>query len=286
MLGGCLAFSVMATMAHALRETCDWRVITLARTGLAFVFAAMLAGREGFTAGIWTNRTLWLRSIAGSLSLIGTFYVYSRVFVSDVLTLTNLFPVWVALLSWPLLKERPSAAVWASVAVSLVGVALIQQPHFETGNFATLIALASSFLTAIAMIGLHRLAGVGARAIVVHFSAVSLLFCLACFFLKRNELVMTPLTALSILMLLGIGVTATVGQLCLTRAFATGPPAQVSVVGLSQIVFAMILEVLFLGRSYEATTLAGMALVIAPTAWLMTHRGDMGIAAPDSPEIH
>jgi drug/metabolite transporter (DMT)-like permease len=285
MLSGCLAFSAMATMAHALRIDHDWQVVAGARTGLAMIFAAILAGRHAFRWEVWTNATLWVRSIAGSVSLVGTFYAYSRVPVSDVLTLTNLFPVWVAFLSWPLLKERPSPGVWISVVVSIVGVVLIQQPHFAEENFATLTALASSFFTAVAMIGLHRLAHVDARAIVVHFSAVALATCVLCWFLFESDIRhLTHLDSRTLLLLLAIGVAATIGQLFLTKAFAAGPPARVSVVGLSQIVFAMILEVIFFQREYEPITLAGMVLVMAPAAWLMTHRGDRTVgAAADLP---
>src|SRR5207245_2453505 len=75
-------------------------------------------------------------------------------------------------------------------------------------------------------------------------------------------------TGLPLIKLLGVGITATIGQLFLTKAFAAGPPAQVSVVGLSQIVFALLLEVVFFDRSFNAKTLLGMALVIGPTAWV------------------
>ena len=140
-----------------------------------------LAGKTKFV--IWKSRTLWIRSIAGSISVVCTFFALNRLPVSDVLTLTNMFPIWVALLSWPVLKERPTAGVWLSVASGLIGVVLIQQPHFAQGNFATLVALASSLSTAVAMLGLHRLYYLETEAIVVHFSAVAVLFCVASFFL-------------------------------------------------------------------------------------------------------
>jgi drug/metabolite transporter (DMT)-like permease len=135
------------------------------------------------------------------------------------------------------------------------------------------------------MIGLHRLAGVDARAIVVHFSAVALFSCVLCWFLiDSGTQSLVRLDSKSLVILLAIGVAATIGQLFLTKAFAAGLPAQVSVVGLSQIVFAMLLEVVFFQRKYEWTTLAGMALVMAPTAWLMTHRaGQTGASTPDMP---
>ena len=74
------------------------------------------------------------------------------------------------------------------------------------------------------------------------------------------------------LLLLGVGVTATFGQLCLTRAFTAGEPARVSLVALTQIVFAIGLDLLFDPQPFDNLTLAGIVLVMAPTAWVMAGR--------------
>jgi drug/metabolite transporter (DMT)-like permease len=270
MLCGSASFALMGTLAHALAPRCDWQVIALARSLLPLLLAALLARRAGARLVWWRPPTLWVRSCAGSLALVSTFFALTRLDVSDVLTLTNMFPLWVALLSWPLLGERPSRRVWLSIACGVAGVVLIQQPHFAEGNYVTLLALGSSVCSAVAMLGLHRLQGIDARAIVVHFSAVAVFFVAGAFVICERH---APLTAAlegpAPLMLLGVGVTATLGQLCLTRAFVAGPPARVSVVALTQVVFAMGLEVLLFGRAYSPATLLGIGLVVAPTAWLL-----------------
>src|SRR5262249_11335422 len=138
--------------------------------------------RAGARLVLWQPGTLWVRSLAGSTSLLCTFYALSRLPVADVLALTNTFPIWVALLSWPLLGEVPPAKVWLAIAVAVVGVLLIQQPLFARGDGTILFALAASFFTAVAMLGLHRLQGLDTRAIVTHFSGVASLFCAASFF--------------------------------------------------------------------------------------------------------
>ena len=75
-------------------------------------------------------------------------------------------------------------------------------------------------------------------------------------------------------LLLGVGVTATAGQLFLTKAFVAGPPAGIAVVGLSQVVFAMALDVLLWGRSFGLGVLLGTALVLASAAWAVArHHG-------------
>lgn len=79
-------------------------------------------------------------------------------------------------------------------------------------------------------------------------------------------------TSASWLFLLGVGSSATIGQFCLTKAFTLGVPSRVSVVGLTQVGFALLFEVLFESRQYTASSLTGMLLVLAPTAWLLVRR--------------
>jgi drug/metabolite transporter (DMT)-like permease len=270
MLCGSLAFALMGSLAHVLGAWCDWQAIAVARSVLPLVLVALLAAWGGVKFAVWKPGTLWVRSLAGSVSMMCTFFALTRLPVSDVFTLTNMFPLWVAVLSWPLLNERPPALVWLSIACGAVGVVLIQQPHFAAGNFATLVALAGSFFTAVAVLGLHRLRDVDVRAIVVHFSAVALLCGTACFFVfEHGPVPQVRLNGWAVLLLGGVGVSATVGQLFLTKAFAAGPPDRVSVVGLTQVVFAALVDVLLFERRFQPEALLGMALILAPTAWLM-----------------
>jgi drug/metabolite transporter (DMT)-like permease len=124
------------------------------------------------------------------------------------------------------------------------------------------------------MIGLHRLQGIDARAIVVHFSSVAVLFSLAALAVfDHSRPLGYILEGRPLLLLAGLGISATIGQLCLTRAFAAGPPAKVAVVGLTQIVFALALDRFVWDQQFSGLTLLGMGLVIAPTTWLLVHRG-------------
>jgi drug/metabolite transporter (DMT)-like permease len=277
MLCGALAFAVMGTLAHALADRCDWQVVALWRAGLALFFAVSLTVAAGAPLHVFRPRTLWMRSIAGSISLVCTFYALARLPVADVLTITNVFPVWVALLSWPILREAPTRQAWIAIALGVSGVVLVQQPHLSTGSpqavAPAMAALFASFTTAIAMLGLHRLQSIDPRAIVAHFSGVALIVCTASFVLVPNHApASSHIDSRAVAMLFGVGVFATVGQLFLTKAFAAGPPAKVSVVALAQVVFAMIFDMLVWGRSFSVVTIVGMALVIAPTGWLLVRQ--------------
>ncbi len=270
MLNGCLWFSVMALLANSLRDECDWQLVAMARSALAATFAFCLALAWRAKLVFFRPPMLWLRSIAGSLSMVCTFYALTRLPASEVLTLTNTFPIWVAILSWPMTGERPTLGVWVVVLCSVVGVALTQQPHVAGLSLAVWAAIVASFFTAVAMLGLNRLHGVSSLGVVVHFSTVSTLFCTAAYLVfdrvTGHERLGEPLTLAK---LLGVGATATVGQVFLTLAFRTGSATKVSVVGLSQVVMVMAIEAAFGWNSFDALSLVGTALILGPTGWLM-----------------
>jgi drug/metabolite transporter (DMT)-like permease len=271
MLGGAFAFSLMTTLAHFLRDRFSWQAIAIGRTTVPFLLTALSAWWASGRLVVLGPRALWLRSLAGSTSLVLAFFSFTRLPVADALTLTNLFPIWVALLSWPMLRQRPPAFVWGCVACAVCGVAFIQQPHLASGNLASLAAMFASFASALAMIGLHRVQGLDTRAIVWHFSGTALIFAVVARWLLVGTIPgeVQPATPIDWLFLLGVGTTATIGQYCLTKAFTLGVPSKVSVVGLSQVGFALVLEMLFEHRDYNALTLTGMLFVLAPTAWLL-----------------
>jgi drug/metabolite transporter (DMT)-like permease len=283
MVLGSFALASMGAIVHRLRDSCDWQVIVLTRVCLQLVLAGLLAYLAGVSLVLWKPGILWVRSIAGGLGMLCMFYAYTRLPVAEALVLNNLFPIWVALLSWPLLGQLPSPTVWVAVALATTGVVLMQQPRLVEGNLASLVALASSLCTAVAMIALNRLQGVDARAIIVHFSAVAVLVCLlSCLPLARGADPVTPIPAapagnaapadgraLVGFLLLGVGVLALLAQVGITRAFTTGNAARVSVVNLTQVVFAMIFDVFCFGHPLDPASILGMALILVPSAWLM-----------------
>ena len=286
MLLGSFFFACMAAAAHALRSSYDWQIIALARSSIPLILSAALALLGGARLVLFSPRILWVRSLAGSFSLVCTFFALTVLPPSHVFTLASTFPIWVVLLAWPLYQERPSRQVWISIFASVLGIAIMElstEPR-ETAEtsaslhwLAVLSTLFAAVSTAVAMLGLHRLRHIHPWAIVAHFSGVALLFSLASFVFGSHSATPPPPPQVeTLLLLLVVGSTATVGQLFLTKAFAAGPPAKISVVSLMQVVFALLLDVLLWHRRFNALMLAGMVLVMAPTAWLMASqsRGD------------
>lgn len=269
MLCGALAFAAMGAFTHAVGTHCDWRAIALVRVLFMLASAVGLARFAGVPLAVFRPPTLWLRSLAGSFSLVCNFYAMTRLPIADVLTLTNTYPLWIVLLSAPLLRQVPTPAEWLGVASGLAGVVLVQQPHLGGDDrLAAGVALVSSLSTSLAMIGLHRLRGVDPRAVVAHFAGVGSLVAGASLLARPGALSPALLEPITLALLLAVGVSGTVGQFFLTRAFAAGPPAAVSAISLTQVVFGMIFDAAFWGRTITPLSLAGFALILGPTAWL------------------
>src|SRR5205085_2619767 len=110
------------------------------------------------------------------------FYALTHLPVSTSLTLSNTVPLWVTLLAWPVLGQRPRASVWAAIGIGLAGIVLIQRPEAVGNHLAAAMALANAFSTSFSMLGLNRLGGVDARAVVTHFSGVATVFTLVVLF--------------------------------------------------------------------------------------------------------
>jgi drug/metabolite transporter (DMT)-like permease len=275
MLASSFSLACMNQLAHQMRETCDWRLVALSRAGLAFVFAGGLALASGARLVFLKPAALWVRGAASSISLLCTFFALARLLTAEVNTLTNTTPIWVALLSWPVLQVRPSLSVWLAAVCGVLGVVLIQWPHLRGGGgegVAVALCLMAALTSAIAMLGLNRLKGVDPWAIVVHYSGVATVV-VACSCFVGGPVDFSPLwRPTALLLLLAVGATATAGQVCVTKAYVGGQPARVAVVGLMQIVFALLLDVIFIGPEIQLETLAGIALILAPTAWMMAGR--------------
>jgi drug/metabolite transporter (DMT)-like permease len=268
MLASALAFATMAAFVHALESRCDWLLVALIRALMMLVTAATLARASGSRLAVWRPRTLWVRSLAGSFSLVCNFYALARLPVADAVTLTNVHPLWIVLITAIVLRRAPTQGEFLGVASGLIGVALIEQPHLGVDQLAALVALLSSVSTAVAMLGLHRLRDLDARSIVAHFAGVASLISAVWLLLRRDPLPPRLFEPLTVGLLLGVGISGTLGQVLLTKAYAAGAPTRVAVVGLTQVIFAMGFDVAIWGRALTPPILAGFVLVMAPSTWL------------------
>ncbi len=278
MLVGSIFFAIMALLAESLKEQFSYPWITMVRSGVATVLALALALGAGAKLVFLKPMSLWIRSLSGWASMICGFYALTHYDVEIVLALTNMYPLWVAVLSWPLLGVLPSSKTWIALAISCIGmwmvyasslVAVVAPSRFSDPQTAIPMAIMAGMLSGVALINLHRVKDVDTRSVVAHFSAVATACSLVVWLLVPVSAPTRTVDSASIIRIIGIGIAATVGQLCLTKAFSTGSPSRVSVVGLSQVVVAALVKWFMEQRVPTVGCIIGMLLVVLATVWVI-----------------
>lgn len=280
MLIGSFFFAVMGLLIESLGREYSFAWIATIRSAVATLIAVgmVLYVRAEFV--VLRPASLWMRSLAGCSAMLCLFFAMTHYDVAVVLSLSSMYPIWVAILGWPMLGQIPSRDTWLALSVSTAGMWLIYSsatsPTALSGDHAhylpqvaiPLAALASMF-SAVALIGLHRVKELDSRAVVTHFSAVSTLLSFALWYFTPLQTMSSESTPSSLVRLIAVGVAAVLGQLFLTKAFAAGRPARISVIGLSQVAFAASYKWLFEGRIPSSVGVVGMLLVISATMWVM-----------------
>ena len=271
MVAASMAFAVMYALAASLaRAGMPWAWMGFVRAAVGLVASLGLARVRGASMKVFGRRAMWTRSLAGSASSLCIFYAVTHLPLSDAAALVHSTPLWIALAARIALREAAGRAVSVALVLGGIGIALIERPSFAVGNVAGGVALAAGILAAVAMVSLRRLSGETPEAVVVHFSAVSTLLMggVACIGWIQTRAAAAP-SPLGVAELLGVGLTAALGQLLQTRAYAVDRAARVGTTGWLQVLLALLIDMVVFGTPVPSSTLLGIGSMVAAGVMLM-----------------
>ncbi len=204
---------------------------------------------------------LW-RGVSGLASLASYFYCITVLPLATAVTLNYTSPLFVALLTTLLLRERLHWPLGVAVALGFAGVVVLLKPTLQEGQFAAgLLGLTSGFFACVAYLNVRQLGRLGEPdwRVVFYFTLVST--ALSGLWLLHQGF--HALTLERAPLLLGLGVSATLAQLALTRAYRTGATLVVSSLSYSTVVFSSLFGVLFLGEFLPPSGWLAVGLIVA-----------------------
>ena len=202
--------------------------------------------------------SLFLRGIFGYGGLSLYFYSISLMPLADAVVIQNAAPLIVALLAPVALREPASWRVLALSGIGLLGVAIIVHPTGEVGLLAGLAALVGAVMAACAYLTISAIgSGEHPLTVVLYFPMISVVFSAVP---TARAFVWPDLR--QGLLLLGIGVTTTVAQICTTMALQRGRAVVVTTAAYTTVIFAALLGLLALGVVPEPRTIVGSVIVI------------------------
>jgi len=270
---GGFAFATMGALTHALGKECDWLIIAFFRMLISFVITVFLATHSGINPFVFSKPLLWLRSLIGSSAMLATFYALTELPISDVAVITETRPIWVAIVAGYLLGESTGKKIWLSIIFGMIGVVMVEHPRIVEKDFAGLLALYAAFGGAVVMICLRKLKHTDPRIIVTHFSGTATIITALAIIFFRGEIDTTAISSYSVIvMLLGVGIFGTIGQLAMTKAFSIGEAPSVASAGLVKVGFSAGYDMIIWKHVFELPTIIGMALILGSTAWLFSRK--------------
>jgi S-adenosylmethionine uptake transporter len=201
------------------------------------------------------------RSVSGTIALSIWFYAMTVLPLATAITFNYTSPLWIALITIALLRERHGFALPVAIAVGFAGVVLLLQPTVSAGQtVAGLVGVASGALSAVAFLSVRKLGALGEPEwrVVFYFSLVSAVGA-GLWMLAFGAHALTPR---GVALLLGVGVSALLAQLALTRAFARGQTLLASNLSFSTVVFGALFGLAVWGEMPTAAGWAGMVLIV------------------------
>lgn len=261
MLVAALGFAIMGalvkvgTTKFSSAELVFYRSVFGLITIYAFIFAKKLPLK---TPSMYKHMS---RSLVGFGSLALFFYAIAHLPLATAITLNYTSPLFLAFFMPFMLHEKPKKIVYLAIAIGFIGVMLVLQPTITKNDaLAGALGLASGVGASFAYIYVKQLGNLGEPdwRTVFYFTLVSTIGAGAWMLLNK----FAPIVWQDLPVLVGLGVSATIAQLALTRAYRTGKTLTVASLAYVTVIIASFFGVLFWNEQLSVAEWLGIGLII------------------------
>ncbi len=253
-------FSMMSVFVHLAGDMPTFQKAFF-RNAAALVFVAIIMIKNKITPIPKRENlpALFGRAFFGTIGLVSNFYAIDRLVLADANMLNKLSPFFAIIFSIFLLKERPTFVQIFGVLAAFVGSLFIIKPSM--GGYAVFPAAVGAFggmsaglaYTFVRFLGRK---GENSFRIIFFFSAFSCLVCIP--FMVMN---FEPFTFKSFIFLILAGVSASLGQFGITKAYLCAPAKEISVYDYTQVLFAAVFGFFLFNQVPDLLSILGYILI-------------------------
>lgn len=227
--------------------------------GLVVTFLVLTTCRMPLATVHW--RIHCWRGLFGLGGLLLFFYCLTQLPLATAISLNNTWPLFLIILATLILKEHLHWPLACAVILGFTGVLLLLQPTFnESQLFAGLLGVISGFLASIAHFNVKQLGRLGESdwLVVFYFTLISTI--ITGIWLTLTQF--STITPHNLVLLIGVGLTATLAQLALTRAYRMGKTMVIGALAYSTVLFSGLWDVYFWEEVLPISAWAGMGLIV------------------------
>jgi S-adenosylmethionine uptake transporter len=274
MLFASFMFSLMGVCVKLASTTSSTSEIVMCRgaTGMVVILAmAQLRGLPLRTDFPWHHA--W-RGFVGVTALWLWFFSFPRLPLATAMTLNYMAPIWIAgivfTLGWWHKQRRFEWGLAAAILTSFCGVALLLKPTIHADQWVGgLVALISGVVSAFAYLQVRKLGQLGEPEyrVVFYFSAAGalggMLSGLIDSYVDTGHVrLLHALSAYDALLLIAIGISATIAQIAMTRAYRLGAMLVTANLQYSGIVFSSVWGILIWGDQIDLYGWLGIVIIL------------------------
>jgi drug/metabolite transporter (DMT)-like permease len=270
MLVAAALFALMSVLVKHASGTFSPAELVFYRSafGLVAIWGVIAVSHRQLLAPLATphfKSHIW-RGLSGVAALVLFFYAIGRLPLATAVTLNYTAPLFLAALSAWWLRERHGRGLLGAVLLGFVGIVLLLRPQVQGQAWLPALAgLVSGMLAAVAYVNVKQLGKLGEPEwrVVFYFTLLATAggaAWMAVAGFHRPQTSDWP-------WLVGIGVTATLAQLALTRAYHRGRTLTVGSLAYATVGFSALYGVLLFGERLPLPAWIGMGVVAAAGVW-------------------
>ena len=258
MIFGSVCFGTMNALVKWTAFHADVWMIIMVRSAVIALAVAIFAASRGLSLKVSDKRKMLLRCVVGLTAMILYFTALGRIPIGQAVTLQYTAPLFVALLSGRVIRERVEPIVALLVGSAFAGIVLIVSPDLSSIDSDALLALGSGFFAALAYMYVRELRNTD--------SASSVVFWFAAFSVVGSIFQALPDVAglewKTVAALIGIGIGAGGGQVGITMAYHRANAAWVSAFSYLTVIVATFYGFTLFNETLGASDWLGGLLIV------------------------
>jgi drug/metabolite transporter (DMT)-like permease len=216
-----------------------------------------------------------VRGVFGVTSMFFFFLSYKLMDLSEAIALGLSGPIFITVLSVPLLGEHVGWRRWSAVVVGFVGVLVMTHPGAGVFDWNALVPLAAAVFYAVAMISIRKLGTTEPpTTIVFHFTAFATLASLLTIpvgVAYPEQAWVMPSGLVQGGIILTIGVLGGAAQIVLTMAYQHARAAVVAPFDYTALIYGFLIGAVWFKERPDAYIIVGGAIVVAAGIYII-HR--------------
>lgn len=261
-------FAVMNVFAKKLSETHSVIEIGFYRNligMLPFLYMIYVMGRRDIATINSNPKTIIVRSILGTLSLVTTFAAFSMMPMADATAFLFTSSLIIPMLGFFFLHERVGPYRWSAIIIGFLGVLVMLHPTGNVSMMGAGIALCAASMHAILQTILRSLGKTEKPETVTFY----FFFIGAFVSLIPMPVVFTMPTWGDVPLIIGVGLTGVLAQLLLSNAYKHTQAATVTVFNYSGIIWATLFGWIFWNDWPNEYIWIGGSIVIASNVFIL-----------------